>query len=103
MMAILMPIQRSYILIVFNGLHNFTRLPFWLWCISARRFGGFGALYRWSAGAPGWMEEPKLELCDHRVRLDIATATAPIAATGSQATTDGQRVKSAPHNSAASA
>ena len=98
-----MPIQCSYILIVFKGLHNFTRPPFWLWCISASRFGGFAALYRWSAGAAPAMEEPQLELCDHRVRLDIATATAPIATTGNQATSDGQRVKSAPHNRAASA
>ena len=46
-----MPIHGSYISIVLNGLHNFTGLPFWLWCISASGFGGFGALYRWSAGA----------------------------------------------------
>src|SRR5215472_173436 len=52
---------------------------------------------------PPAIEEPKLEPCDHRVRLDIATATAPTATTGSQATSDGQRVKRAPHNKAASA
>src|SRR5215469_5497358 len=100
MRAILMPIHCSYILIVFNGLHNFTRPPFCLWCISASRFGGFGAFYRLDLRRP---RLPKLELYDHRVRLDIATATAPIATTGSQATSDGQLVKSAPHDSAASA
>lgn len=45
-----MPIQTSHISIFSNGLHKFTKIDFRPWCISASRFGGFGAFHCWNAG-----------------------------------------------------
>src|SRR5262249_38539441 len=78
MVAILMPIHYSYIYPFFNDLHNFTRLGFRLWWISASRFGGFEAFrterrrprLRWKnhsgscAASPGWTSG---ELCGRQM------------------------------------